>query len=99
MTEKQKCQQLERLEQTRSLTMFDDLFPPSKPFSGVGFTALTAGVICCMGLKVLGATAVFGGLAATIGFSIDVVTFLIGSVSGLVIGVGWLRYQGVSILS
>lgn len=79
--------------------MLDNSFSSFKPVSGVGFTALTAGVICCMGLKVLGAAALFGGLAATIGFSIDVVTFLIGGLAGLVFGVVWLRYQSVSILN
>lgn len=79
--------------------MFDDASTGFKPFSGIGITALTAGVICCIGFKVLGAAALFGGLAATIGFSIDIVTFLIGSLAGLVVGVGWLRYQGVSILN
>lgn len=79
--------------------MFDDSSSSFKPFTGVGFTALATGVICCMGLKVLGAAALFGGIAAAIGFSIDVVTFLIGGLAGLVIGGVWLRYQDVSILS
>lgn len=79
--------------------MFDDLSSVIKPFSGIGFTALTAGVICCIGLKVLGAAALFGGLAATIGFSIDIVTFLIGSLAGIVVGLGLLQYRGVSILN
>lgn len=70
--------------------MVDDASDSILPFTGVGVTALTAGVICCVGLKVLGAAALFGGLAAPIGFSVDVVTFLVGGLAGLVLGVGWM---------
>lgn len=70
--------------------MVDDASDSITPFTGVGVTALTAGVICCVGLKVLGAAALFGGLAAAIGFSVDVVTFLAGGLAGLVLGIVWV---------
>lgn len=72
--------------------MFDDPSESWLPFTGVGGIAVVSGVICCLGLKLVGGAVLFGGLAATIGLSTDQTTFLVGGVGGLVLTVFVLSY-------
>lgn len=54
-------------------------------FSGIGGLAVISGVVCCIGLKVLGGAVLFGGLAATLGITTDQTTFLLGSLGGVIL--------------
>ncbi|MFB6206601.1 MAG: hypothetical protein ABEJ05_08775 [Haloglomus sp.] len=67
-------------------------------FPGVGSITVLGGVICCMGLKLIGGAALFGGLAATVGLSTGLVTFLVGGVGGMLLAVIALRSRRLSVL-
>lgn len=73
--------------------MADDTSESWLPFTGVGGIAVVSGVVCCMGLKLIGGAVLFGGLAATVGLSTDQTMFLVGGVSGLLLAALVLSYR------
>lgn len=77
--------------------MADDTSDSLLPFASLGSIAIVGGVVCCMGLKVIGGAALFGGLAAMIGLSTDITTFVVGTVGGLVLAVLLSGYRRADI--
>lgn len=63
------------------------------PVAGAGGFAIVTGVVCCLGLKMIGAAVMFGGLATTLGITTDQATFVIGGLGGLVFAVGLFGYR------
>jgi hypothetical protein len=81
--------------------MSDETDDTLLPFAGLGSVAVVGGVVCCMGLKLIGGAALFGGLAATVGLTTDITTFVVGAIGGLLLAafvVGYRR-SGVDIRS
>lgn len=73
--------------------MTDDGSDSLLPFAGAGGFAVLAGVVCCLGLKLVGGAVLFGGIAATIGLTTDQTTFVVGGVGGLLLAVLVLGYR------
>lgn len=68
---------------------------PSTLLAGV---AVVSGVVCCLGLKIIGGAVLFGGLATAIGLTTDQTTFLVGGVSGLLLaGLAVRHRESVSL--
>lgn len=78
--------------------MTDDASDSLLPFAGAGGLALAGGVVCCIGLKLIGGAVLFGGLATTIGITTDQTTFVVGGLAGLLLAVFVVGYRrgGVS---
>lgn len=66
--------------------------------SGIGGLAVVSGVICCIGLKVVGGAVLFGGLAATVGITTDQTTFIVGGLSGFLLAGIVLTYRNFDFL-
>ncbi len=73
--------------------MSDDTFRSLFPSTILGGIAVVSGVICCLGLKLIGGAVLFGGLATAIGLSTDQTTFLVGGISGLLLAGFAFRYR------
>lgn len=73
--------------------MADDTTESWLSFTGIGSIVAVSGIICCMGLKLVGGAVLFGGLATTIGLTTDQATFLVGGVGGLLFAVLVLSYR------
>lgn len=73
--------------------MFDDSSDSRVPAAGFGSVAVLGGVVCCMGLKLLGGAILFSGIAAMVGLSTGLVTFLVGGVGGLIVALLVLGYR------
>lgn len=76
--------------------MSGDTFESLSQLTGVGGIAVVSGVICCMGLKLVGGAVLFGGLGAAIGISVDLTTFLVGGVGGLLLAILLHQYRDLS---
>lgn len=76
--------------------MSGDTFESLSQLTGVGGIAVVSGVICCMGLKLVGGAVLFGGLGAAIGISADLTTFLVGGVGGLLLAILLHQYRDLS---
>jgi len=76
--------------------MSGDTFESLSQLTGVGGIAVVSGVICCMGLKLIGGAVLFGGLGAAIGISADQTTFLVGGVGGLLLATLLHQYRDLS---
>ncbi len=66
--------------------------------SGLGGLAVVSGVLCCIGLKIVGGAVLFGGLAATVGITTDQTTFLVGGLGGVVLAGLVLTYRNSDVL-
>jgi len=73
--------------------MSDETDDSRLPFAGLGSVAVVGGVICCMGLKMIGGAALFGGLAATVGLTTDITTFVVGAIGGLTLAAFVVGYR------
>lgn len=71
----------------------DELDKSLLPFASLGNVAIVGGVLCCLGLKVIGGVAPFGVLAAMFGVSTDATTFIVGAVGGLLLAVLVVGYR------
>lgn len=70
------------------------------PSTVLGAVAVVSGVVCCVGLKLIGGAVLFGGLATAIGLSTDQTTFLVGGISGLLLaGLAFRHSESVSLPS
>ncbi len=78
--------------------MSDDASGSLTPIGGAGGLAVVGGVVCCMGLKLLGGAVLFSGLAAAVGITTDQMTFLVGGVGGLFLAAFLLGYRRVDDL-
>lgn len=63
------------------------------PFAVIGSVAVLGGIVCCLGLKLLGGAILFGGVATTVGLSTGLVTFLVGGIGGLVVALLVFGYR------
>ncbi len=73
--------------------MFDGSSDSRVPAAGLGSVAVLGGVVCCMGLKLLGGAVLFSGIAAVVGLSTGLVTFLVGGIGGLLVAGLLLGYR------
>lgn len=78
--------------------MSGDTFESLSQLTGVGSMAVVSGVICCLGLKLIGGAVLFGGLGALIGISADQTTFLLGGAAGLLLAIVLHQYRDLSDL-
>ena len=76
-----------------SESMFDDTSDSRFPAAGIGSVAVLGGIVCCMGLKLLGGAILFSGIATVVGLSTGLVTFLVGGVGGLIVALLVLGYR------
>ena len=73
--------------------MFDDTSDSRFSVAGIGSVAVLGGIVCCMGLKLLGGAILFSGIATVVGLSTGLVTFLVGGVGGLIVALLVLGYR------
>lgn len=77
--------------------MSDDTLRSLLPSTILGGIAVVSGVVCCLGLKLVGGAVVFGGIATAVGLTTDQMTFLVGGVGGLLLaGLAFRRGESVS---